>query len=201
MLCLCKKSGNGLPGLNHAAFCNPDFTCVKRPDAENLAQRFHAFNMVQENNMGWNIMIRQKLHMTDSNFTQLIIQILHFLTKFSQFHCFPRFKLSLFHCYTLTALFPWCVVSLYCLLSGGKYKRGLKQLLAREGRGRELELFPKFNEWGMGLIICRLKNSSTTNSSICIHIKLVYMKITSYSVIRSNEIYFMSSNDSTFHQS
>ena len=101
MLCLCKKFGNWLPGLNHAAFCNPDFTCVKRPDAENLAQRFRAFNMVQENNMGWNIMIGQKLHMTDSNFTQLIIQILHFLTKFSQFHCFPRFQLSLFHCYTL----------------------------------------------------------------------------------------------------
>ena len=32
MLCLCKKFGNGLPGLNHAAFCNPDFTCVRSAD-------------------------------------------------------------------------------------------------------------------------------------------------------------------------
>ena len=71
--------------------------------------------------------------MADSNLTQLIIQILHLSTKFSQFHCFPLFPLSLFQCYTLTALFPWCAVLLYCLLSLGKYKRGLNSCFQEGG--------------------------------------------------------------------
>ena len=32
MLCFCKIFGSGLPGLNHASICNPDFTWIRSAD-------------------------------------------------------------------------------------------------------------------------------------------------------------------------
>ena len=37
----------------------------KGSNSENLVWYFHADNMVQEDNMGWNRMTRRKLHTTD----------------------------------------------------------------------------------------------------------------------------------------
>ena len=60
-LSICKKFGNGLPGLNSVVPCNPGFTWVRdRKDtsnAENLVYRIHTDNstfILQGDNMSWN---------------------------------------------------------------------------------------------------------------------------------------------------
>ena len=66
MLSLFNKFGNALPGLNHAVFCNSDFTSEKcRQDssnAENLVLPIHRANLVQIDNMSWDTKINRTKH-------------------------------------------------------------------------------------------------------------------------------------------